>query len=117
MVTEMFEGDGVLLVSNPAIASVTVMLEEPVARRDILSLDRSVHAREYSLVTQLKYTIQQKGHISPSQVHTLSVRRDLVIDPNDLLGSDYEANRLRDEMYREVIQTLLFRLRMMGREG
>lgn len=113
IVSELFEGEGIRLVQGTGEADVALKLQPPRTRREVLSVDASVHAREYSLVTDLIYQIRRRAEESFGPPQRLSVRRDLVTNPNDLLGSEYEANRLQEEMYRELIQGLLFKLRSL----
>ncbi len=113
IVSELFEGDGIQLLKSADEAAAVLKLSEPRSRREVLSVDASVHAREYSLVTSLRYQIRRRGDEDFTPPDVLLVRRDLTINPNDLLGSDYEANRLKEEMYQELVQGLLFKLRTL----
>lgn len=116
---DAIESNGVQLVADHEAADVVLRVKEPERRRDVLSVDSSVYAREYSLTSSIRFFISQIGEPEPQvrNWHRLTVRRDLVVNPNDVLGSDYEADRLNTEMDRELAERLLFRLRSYPAQG
>lgn len=116
---DTIESNGIMLVDEDFPADKVLQITTPKRRRDVLSVDSSVHAREYSLVTTSRFRILD-GPAKDDQGASwqrLEVRRDLVIDPNDILGSDYEAERLNNEMDQELVDLLIFRLRAVSNDG
>ena len=110
---DAIESNSVQLVGDDDAADVVLRVSSPKRRRDVLSVDSSVYAREYSLVTSIRFVFAHSAEATPDreQWSVLEVRRDLVVNPNDVLGSDYEAERLNAEMDRELAERLIFRLR------
>lgn len=117
--TDVIESNGVVLVPKADQPDVLLELKAPSRRRDVLSVDSSVYAREYSLVTAIRFRLVPSEQYSTGDTNwqTLEVRRDLVVNPNDVLGSDYEAERLNNEMDRELADRLVFRLRSLQTIG
>lgn len=110
------EANGIKLIDDGKVASAVLNISAPSRRRDVLSVDSTVYAREYSLVTSSRFKISY-GEQSPEEDlewQKLEVRRDLLVDPNDILGSDYEAERLNNEMEQELVDLLIFRLRAVS---
>ena len=80
--------------------------------REVVSVDRQVRAREYALTSTVRFLLVRPGRppLGPARV---SVRRDLVVDPTRVLGSEQEAQRLFREMRAELAQLVVLRLRLL----
>lgn len=86
---------------------------DPVKKqRQVLSVDADIRAREYALISELKFALKQPGELEVPKKQVIRVRRDLVVDPNQVLGSDQEETRLRRDMERELAQLVVLRLRL-----
>jgi outer membrane lipopolysaccharide assembly protein LptE/RlpB len=71
-----------------------------------------VRAREFSVTSTVRFTLKGVPGI-PSNEQTTHVRRDLVVDPLQVLGSEQEERRLRQEMEQELAQMVVLRLRLL----
>jgi len=80
--------------------------------KEVLSVDREVRAREFSVTSTVRFTLKGVPGI-PSNEQTTHVRRDLVVDPLQVLGSEQEERRLRQEMEQELAQMVVLRLRLL----
>ncbi len=76
----------------------------------VLSVDRDVRAREYALISRVKFRLlEQPGNDAAWRV--VETRRDLVVDPFQVLGSEQEAERMRREMEEDLAQRIVLVLR------
>ncbi len=93
-------------------SEIPVLWVKPVRQsRQVLSVDRNIRAREYVLISAVDYALTPPGVARPAKYRKVSVRRELVVDPRRILGSNQEERRLRREMEQELAQVLVLRLR------
>lgn len=91
-----------------------VLQLQPVqVSKQVLSVDREVRAREYSLISKVRFRLE-RGPGEVSSEIAAQARRDLVVDPNQVLGSELEERRLLREMEQELAQTVVLRLRLQS---
>jgi len=109
------------------VTAGTKVLPEPVAdrpvlevgkvevRRRVLSVDRDVRAREYALISEVRFRLLPKpgGNAEWRRVET---RRDLVVDPFQVLGTEQEEKRMRREMEDDLVQRMVLVLRQLARQ-
>ena len=99
-------------VIPPSKGQPPVLRLQPVeVSKEVLSVDQEVRAREFSLVSKVRFRLKGVPGVSSSE-RSVRVRRDLVVDPNQVLGSEQEEQRLLKEMEQELAQMLVFRLRL-----
>jgi len=84
------------------------------ASKEVLSVDQDVRAREFTLVSKVRFRLKGVPGASTSE-RSARVRRDLVVDPNQVLGSEQEERRLLKEMEQELAQMVVLRLRLEKR--
>jgi len=82
--------------------------------KEVLSVDQDVRAREFNLVSKVRFKLKGVPGASTSE-RSARVRRDLVVDPNQVLGSEQEERRLLKEMEQELAQMVVLRLRLEKR--
>lgn len=106
------EGSNTQLVSARPEANVILTMSALRSDRRVLSVDPSTgHEREFELSYSLDVVAtgpQGRIMIKPQ---TLSVQRDYVFDQSALIGSGQEEAVLRNEMRRDLVQQVLYRLR------
>lgn len=111
-VARALEANGVkLVIDTTEDEAAALTLSAPTGSRQVLSIDNKVRAREYALISEVSFTLQRTG--LPPVRQRVRVRRDLVVDPTQVLGSDQEERRLRKEMEDELAQLLVLRLRSL----
>ncbi len=126
-ITAALELAGVQVVQEGAGAVLHITQER--SGRRLLSVDNLGRASEYELSYQLGYELHAPTPIDaaanpkvtpkiwvPAQVVT--VTRDFVFDPNNVLSSGDEETLIRSEMRRSAVRQMLVRLQaqLRGRE-
>jgi len=102
---------GANVVGKKETATAVLKLSEPVNTRRLLSVNELAQARDYILASKLRFSLSLSEGKNLMAEQTVEVRRELVADPNNILGTDQEAQRLYTEMQQELVQALLMRLR------
>ena len=112
LLEEALAGSGVKVLQKPFADEAVPLLEvgSIKKKRRVLSVDRDVRAREYALISKVSFRL-----MSPQQHtagwRTVQSRRDLVVDPFQVLGSEQEEKRMRREMEEELAQRIVLLLR------
>ena len=90
----------------PAVKMVTEQFE-----RRIVSVDSSTgKTREIEIVYTLRFNLRDEGGAALFQNERLSLRRDLSIDPDAVLGKVSEESLIQQEMQRDAASQLLRRV-------
>lgn len=96
----------------PADAAVPVLeVGEVGESRRVLSVDRDVRAREYALISKVRFRLLTKPGDASAEWTVVQTRRDLVVDPFQVLGSEQEEKRMRREMEEDLVQRIVLVLR------
>ena len=108
----LLQGSDTQLVNNRPQAQVILTMSDLRFDRRVLSVDPNTgHEREFELSYALDVVATDPQGQVLLQPQTLSQRRDYVFDSAALIGSSQEEAVLRDEMRRELVQQVLYRLR------
>src|SRR5262249_41288116 len=101
---------GVTLVDSPDQARVTLNLSKPALQNRGMTIGGSNQTRVYNVGYSVRYVLMdaQGKPILPPQV--LTTNRTLTLSPNQLLESNNQLPFLEQEMQRELINQLFYRL-------
>lgn len=99
------------IATTPENATGTLVVTKPVNSRRLLSVNSLAQARDYLLFSSVRISLKDAQGKSVLANQKVDIRRELVADPNNILGSDQEAERLFTEMEDDLIQAILMRLR------
>ncbi len=110
---QVLRTNGVVVLRTPESSASILEIKQSPLSKQVLSVDRQVRAREYALISRVQFRILEGKSVGPWQ--TVQSRRDLVVDPFQVLGSEQEEQRLKEEMQREIIQLMILRLRLTPR--
>ena len=107
---QALQARGAAVVTNKEQATGILELTEPDKNRRLLSVNTLAQARDYLLALTVKLTLKDAQGKAVLSNQKVEVRRELVADPSNVLGSDQEAQRLFAEMEKELVQAILMRL-------
>ncbi len=102
---------GITVVDHRESAQSILQLTQPANSRRLLSVNELAQARDYLLASKVRLSLLTPDGEPLLPEQTVEVRRELVADPNNVLGTDQEAQRLFLEMQQELVQAVLRRLR------
>jgi len=78
--------------------------------KEILVVGTDGRVREYRLFTRVTMSVQDKDKGLDLPAERITVKRDLLWNPDDVLGKTEEERVLREEMVRDLAQRIVERL-------
>ena len=81
-------------------------------RRRVISLSNTGRANEYELYYELDFILLDVEGNKLSEIQPVEITRDYFNDQEDILGKNNEEQIIRDEMYRQAVQTIIDRSRV-----
>lgn len=104
----LLKSSHVVLADDKTSAASIISISSVKKSRRVLSVDASGRAREYELNYQLRYTVN--GKAINSREKELSLNRELVFDPGNVLAVGYEEQILYEDMARDSARLMLMQL-------
>jgi LPS-assembly lipoprotein len=110
LLKEQLQSYHVQINPDPTSAHYWLILEKDDVQQHITSVSSSTTPRQYQLVYQVQFKLQQaKGkEMLPSSF--IVVSRQVTINSNRILGSNEEEALLKMEMRREAATQIIYRL-------
>lgn len=105
-----FESAGVRIVDDPAASAATLRLSEYRSASRLLSVDSRNKAVEYELVESVAFSVADTAGVESIGRQRVAVTRIQYRPEGAVLGSDNEAELLRNDMRRDVVTQILIRL-------
>ncbi|WP_448679106.1 LPS-assembly lipoprotein LptE [Pseudomonas nicosulfuronedens] len=106
---QVLEGSGVKVVSRAPYH--LILAREDVTQRSV-SYTSSARSAENELTNTLSYEIRGADNLL-LLANQVQVRKVYVQDENNLIGSDQEAQQIRNEMRRDLVQQMVTRLQLI----
>lgn len=106
---QVLEGSGVKVVSRAPYH--LILAREDVTQRSV-SYTSSARSAENELTNTLSYEIRGTDDLL-LLANQVQVRKVYVQDENNLIGSDQEAQQIRAEMRRDLVQQMVTRLQLI----
>jgi LPS-assembly lipoprotein len=106
---QVLEGSGVKVVSRAPYH--VILASENVTQRTV-SYTSSARSAENQLTNTLDYEIRGSDNLLLMNGQ-VQVRKVYVQDENNLIGSDQEAEQIRNEMRRDLVQQMAMRLQII----
>ena len=106
---QVLEGSGVKVVSRAPYH--LILAREDVTQRSV-SYTSSARSAENELTNTLSYEIRGSDNLL-LLANQVQVRKVYVQDENNLIGSDQEAQQIRNEMRRDLVQQMVTRLQLI----
>ena len=107
---EQLIGYRIRVTDDPRAAAYWIILEQDKEEQHITSVSSSTNPRQYQLNYQLTFKLQEargKELISSTNVTTT---RQLTINSNRIMGSDFEENTLKHEMRKDAVIQIIERI-------
>ncbi|MFS2124586.1 LPS assembly lipoprotein LptE [Pseudomonas sp. Pseusp97] len=106
---QVLEGSGVKVISRAPYH--LILAREDVTQRSV-SYTSSARSAENELTNTLSYEIRGTDNLL-LLANQVQVRKVYVQDENNLIGSDQEAQQIRAEMRRDLVQQMVTRLQLI----
>ena len=103
----LLESNNVAMAVAPEKAAGHLTIGKQEKYRRVISVDSLGRAREYELNYSVYYTIKSKQLDAENVV---KLQRELLFDPDNVLGADYEEQTLYRDMKRDAARLILQQL-------
>ncbi len=103
--------DGILAENAEAAALVIKVVKERM-NRNVLSLNSRGRANEYELYYVLDFLLLDSEGKKLIALQKIEIHKDYFNDQEDVLGKNNEEGVIRDEMYRQAVQSIFRRARI-----
>lgn len=111
----LLRANGVTLAEQPGDGAAELhILTERITRR-ALSISGDARVREFELVFELRFSLRDAAGEVILGPESLRLERDFQFDEQEILGAANEEELIREEMRRNMAQTLIRRLEAFGR--
>lgn len=98
------------LLDEPADNIAVLKLFKESRTRRTVSVDSKGRAREYTLIYSISFTLNNQDQNFAIEEQELSIERDFIFDPEDVLGNSRGTAQLYDEMQQDLVRLILLRL-------
>ncbi len=108
MIIEQLKAYKLHICKNPKEADYWLVLETDKNTENITAVSSSTTPRQYQMTYAIKYKVEHAKtgkDVIPSS--SAVVTRQFTINSNRILGSDYEGDLLRQEMYKDAVAQIL----------
>lgn len=100
------------LAASPDKADVIIRITRDTIERRVLSLSERGRSNEIELAGQLEYQIFDKNNKPLVEKTPVDFRREYFNDQQDVIAKDNEEIVIKNEMYQQVVKTIINRGRM-----
>lgn len=106
------KSSGGQLVSSPDKADMVIVVVRDTIERRTLSLSERGRSNEIELAGSLEFELRDAKNHELLPRETLTFRREYFNDQQDVIAKDNEESVIRNEMYQQVVTTIINRGRM-----
>jgi LPS-assembly lipoprotein len=110
VLSRYLRANGVEVINRDDAEAAELRLSGFKQDKEILVVGTDGRVREYRLFTLVTLSLQDKDKGLDLPAEQMSVRRDLLWNPDDVLGKTEEERVLREEMVRDLAQKIVERL-------
>ncbi|HET8551814.1 MAG TPA: LPS assembly lipoprotein LptE [Gammaproteobacteria bacterium] len=114
--TRALSGTNIEVVQSPAVATAELHILRDDAGQRVSSVDSKDRPQAYELHYAVSFSVTHQGQ-TLLEPQTVSLTRDYVFDPDNVLAGNQEAQRLLDAMRSDLVQVILRRLAAVKAPG
>lgn len=107
LIIEQLKSYKINVIKNPQQANYWLLLIEDKSTDNITAVSSSTTPRQYQMNYAIKYAVQQRNGQEVIPANSAVVTRQFTINSNRILGSDFEGDLLRQEMYRDAVAQII----------
>ena len=112
---QQLRANGVETVEDQQQATAILRITRKKTGRRVLSVDDDGKVREFELFTTLSFEVKGQDKKALLENQTITLTRDFVFDQTDVLGKAAEADLLREDMEKDIIRLMLYRLQSINK--
>ncbi|HVE43686.1 MAG TPA: LPS assembly lipoprotein LptE [Gammaproteobacteria bacterium] len=107
---EALQISNIVLTVSPEQAETILSITKDTSSQELLSVSGTQQTRQYSLVVTIEFEITNTAGVVLVGPETLTERRTITVQSNQILGSSNEANLFYQQMHRSLTYALINRL-------
>ncbi len=107
---------GAQVVEGSAERSAVLRISSNTIRTDVLSVGGNARANEYTIRYYVEFDVVDASGSRLLPVQTIELTRDFTFDASQALGIAAEQDLLTEELQRDMVQAILRKLEVLGRE-
>lgn len=107
LIIEQLKAYKINVCKNKNHADYWLVLIEDKITENITAVSSSTTPRQYQMNYAIKYAVLKRGGIEVIEPSSAVVTRQFTINSNRILGSDFEGDLLRHEMYKDAVAQIL----------
>jgi len=102
--------NGIVVVERAQQHTAVLKIIENRFDRRVLSVGSNAKVSEYELYALIRFSVMDVEGKMLAEIQQVEAQRDYQFDENEVLGREAEENLLRDEINKELVQSMLRRL-------
>lgn len=106
---QQLRANGVEIVEVNQSTATLRITHNGIGKR-VLSVGSDGKVREYELFAKLSFEVRDVDKTVLLQNQTITLTRDFIFDPNDVLGKAEEEALLKEDLHENLIRLLIYRL-------
>jgi len=114
---QVLKASSATLSSSRKEAGIVIKVSNEEFNRRVLSVSSSGKSNEFELEYRMDYEFANAKDVLLMEKQTVEIRRDYYNDQKFVIAKENEENVIRNEMYRQAVQTILNRARVVLEAG
>ena len=102
--------NGIIVVDQPQEDSAILKITENKFDRRVLSVGSNAKVSEYELYARIRFSVLDAQGKTLAEGQSVEAQRDYQFDEDEVLGRESEEALLRDQLNKELVQSILRRL-------
>tara|TARA_R110002111_G_scaffold90193_5_gene140519 strand:- start:587 stop:1081 length:495 start_codon:yes stop_codon:yes gene_type:complete len=102
--------NGIVVVERAQQHTAVLKIIENKFDRRVLSVGSNAKVSEYELYALIRFSVMDAEGKMLAEIQQVEAQRDYQFDENEVLGREAEEALLRDELNKELVQSMLRRL-------
>lgn len=111
--TRALKSSSAKLTGSPEGAGMIIRIFGEDSTRRVLSLSSRGRSNEFELYYRLDYELANSGNALLMERQPVEIRREYFNNQQDIIAKDNEEAVIRNEMYQQVVRTIMNRARVV----
>lgn len=107
---DQLQAYGIRIVADSTKADYLLIIEKDINQQQITSVSASTTPRQYQLIYIVQYSLVKADGKPVISSNSVTVTRQLTVNNDRILGSDFEGSTIHNEMHRDAVMQILNRL-------
>lgn len=115
LLRRQLRANGIDVVEDSAQSTATLRVRGPTGGKRVLAVDENGKVLEYELFTSVSFEVRGQDNALLLENQTINLTRDFIFDENDVLGKVEEERLLLEDMRKDAVRLMIYRLQVIGK--